>query len=97
MGENILVKTEYLKEKEEWKDLLIKAQRAYQEAGQRAEKLEECFCCKETAIIRKNISTWKEEGVDAFGRFMRHIDKLRSMALLYEEAERDNVNVTLPN
>lgn len=98
MGESILVTTEYLKEKgEEWRELLRQAQRAYEEAAKRAEKLEEYFYCKETEAIRKRFSLWKEEGKEAFESFMRHLSKLESMALVYEEAERSNANVTVSN
>ncbi|WP_160560662.1 hypothetical protein [Parablautia muri] len=98
MGERILVTTEYLKEKEEeWKELLGLAQNAYQEAAKSADKLEEYFSCKETAVIRKKFAVWKEEGMDVFERLKSHLGKLKSMALIYEEAERSNVNVTVPN
>ena len=61
MGESILVTTEYLKEKgEEWKELLRQAQAAYLEAAKKAEKLEAHFCCKETAVLRKEFSVKSE-------------------------------------
>ena len=35
--------------------------------------------------------------MDVFERLKSHLGKLKSMALIYEEAERSNVNVTVPN
>ncbi len=96
MEESILVTTEYLKDKqEEWRELLRQAQIIYQEAADSAEKLEEYFSCRETALIRRTFSIRKEEGIDAFETLMQHLEKLKSMALIYEEAERSNENVTI--
>ena len=98
MGESILLTTEYLTEKgEEWKELLRQAQSAYLETAKKAEKLEEYFCCKETAVLRKEFSVWRDEGTDIFGAFGKHLGRLESMALIYEEAERSNVNAAVPN
>ncbi len=95
MGEEILVTTEYLKEKgEEWAELLKLAQKAYQEAADCAERLEQFFCCRESETLRGKYLREKEEGLKDFGALSDHLEKLKSMALIYEEAERSNVNAT---
>ncbi len=98
MAEKILVTPRYLKGKEEeWADLAVKARKDFLSAAEHVQVLTQSFDGSPVKELVKRFACRKEEGIAAFRAFENHIRKLGQIAEIYEQAERENRNVTTEN
>ncbi|MDE6204301.1 MAG: hypothetical protein K2O16_00640 [Lachnospiraceae bacterium] len=98
MAEEILVTPRYLKGKEkEWTELVKKSRTSFLGAAEHVQVLTQSFDGRPVKELAKRFALRKEEGIAAFRAFENHIGKLGQIAEVYEQAERDNRNVTTEN
>ena len=98
MAEEILVTPRYLKGKEkEWTELVKRARNDFLTAADHVRVLTQGFDGRPVKELDKRFALWEEEGIIAFRAFENHIGKLGQIAEVYEQAERENRNVTTEN
>lgn len=98
MAEKITVTSQdLLKSKEEWTVMLEQAREDFLTAVLDSEKLVQYFDGNPVRKLQREYVSIGKEGMEAFRRLKSHIEKLGEIAVIYENAERGNVDVTTNN
>ncbi|MDE5908414.1 MAG: hypothetical protein K2H52_06735 [Lachnospiraceae bacterium] len=87
----IVVTTEFLRQKqEEWKEMAVQAEQLFCEAADSVKTLEPIFYGKPVLTLKTVFLDQKEKGIKNFERLLRHLEKLDTIAFVYEKVEREN-------
>lgn len=98
MGEKIRVTPrDLLKKQDEWTAVLEQARESFLAAVLDSEKLLQHFDGSPVRKLQREYVSLGKEGMEAFGRFKTHIEKLGGIAAVYRETERGNVDVAADN
>ncbi len=97
MKDNIRITTQELKARqEEWLAAAGRAKRAFA-AADTADEMEACFFGQQAHNLKTDFLTVKGEGEKAFGILFGHLEKLSTIAAVYDGAERSNLGVVTDN
>lgn len=96
-GEITVTSKELLARQQEWTAMLITAREEFLGAVMETEKLSRHFAGEPVEKLQKEFIALGREQTQAFRRLQAHIGKLGEIAAIYEEAERNNTNVTADN
>lgn len=87
----LIVTTEILRQKEEeWKKITTQAEQIFCDTADNADKLKQVFCGNPVSALKIDFLAQKEKGKSDFDRLLRHLDKLKVIAFVYDKVEREN-------
>lgn len=98
MKDNIRITTQELKARqEEWLAAAGRAKRAFTAAADTADEMEACFFGQQAHNLKTDFLAVKGEGEKAFGILFGHLEKLSTIAAVYDGAERSNLGIVTDN
>jgi len=87
----LIVTTELLQQKEEeWKKITTQAEQIFCETADSVKGLKQVFCGKPVSALKTDFLAQKEKGKKDFERLLRHLEKLKVIAFVYDKVEREN-------